>query len=109
MIQDGANDSRRAAASRASRWFYAALALLAVLALARGFGLVLHKPLLAFANNFDQIRFTACIDVGPNRPGVPPERNNPQAPLRYFSFFPLPADACYWTSDLAFTAPTALA
>ncbi len=108
MTRVDSTDSSRVDAARSNRWFYAALGLLTLLALARGFGLVLHKPLLAFANNFDQIRFTACIDVGPNRPGVPPERNNPQAPLRYFSFFPLPADACYWTSDLAFTAPTAL-
>ena len=109
MTREGFSDAWRANGLGPGRWFYVALVLLTLLALVRGFGLVLHKPLLAYANNFDQIRFTVCIDVGPNRPGVPPERNNPQAPLRYFSFFPLPADACYWTSDLAFTAPTALA
>jgi hypothetical protein len=84
------------------------LALFVVLALVRAFGLVMHKPLLALANNFDQIRLTTCIDVGPYRPGIAPEKNNPQAPLRFFSFYAAPLGACYWSSELLFTAPTAI-
>jgi hypothetical protein len=91
-----------------ARWLRIAIAFFAVIALVRGFGLVLHKPIIALANNFDQIRLTTCLDVGPFRPGVPPENSNPQAPLRFFSFYDAPSGACYWSSDLIFTAPTAM-
>ena len=90
---------------RLSPWVCLLLAVLAVLALARGLGLVLHRPLLAVANNYDQVRYTACFDLAPWRPGVPPDRGNPQAPLSRFAFHPLPADACLATSDVFFTVP----
>lgn len=88
-------------------WFHLLLAALAVIALARALGLVLHRPLLAFANNYDQIRYTACLDLAPWRPGERADRGNPQAPLSRYAFQPLPTGTCIWTSDLVFTAPVA--
>lgn len=92
---------------RLPAWFHLLLAALAVIALARALGLVLHRPLLAFANNYDQIRYTACLDLAPWRPGERADRGNPQAPLSRYAFQPLPAGTCIWTSDLVFTAPVA--
>jgi hypothetical protein len=85
------------------------LSFFAVLAIARGIVLVRHDPVLAFANNYDQIRYTSCLDLAPWRPaGVDAGLANPSAPLSRFSFQPLASDACLWTSDLLLTAPVAL-
>ncbi|HUD41188.1 MAG TPA: hypothetical protein VMR06_04240 [Dokdonella sp.] len=72
---------------------------LAALALYRVLGLLLHDPLLALANNYDQIRYTGCYDVGPLRPDVPAWHSNPQAPLRVYARQPIPEGNCYWTTD----------
>lgn len=95
--------------ARLPAWFHLLLALLAVVALARALGLVLHRPLLAYANNYDQIRYSACLDLAPWRPGVPADRGHPHAPLSRFAFQPSPQGHCLWTSDLLFTAPVAAA
>jgi hypothetical protein len=95
--------------TRLSPWSWLLLGMLAALALVRGAGFVLHRPLLALANNYDQIRYSVCLDLAPWRPGEPADRANPQAPLSRYAFQPLPADVCVWTSDLLFTAPVALA
>ena len=55
--------------TRLPGWFLLLLAVLALAALARACGLVLHRPLLAYANNYDQIRYSACLDLAPWRPG----------------------------------------
>ena len=96
-----------APSTRAPAWFLLATALLGMFALARGLGFVLHRPLLAYANNYDQIRYTACLDLAPWRPGVRADTGNPQAPLPRYAFQPLPKDSCIWTSDLLFSAPVA--
>jgi hypothetical protein len=90
-------------------WARIALVALALFALARGTALVRHDPLLALANNYDQIRYTSCLDIAPWRPGVDPGKANPPAPYSRFAFTPLPKDICAWSSDLLFTAPVALA
>jgi hypothetical protein len=90
-------------------WARVALVVLALLALARGITLVRHDPLLAMANNYDQIRYSICLDVAPWRPGVDPTKANPPAPYSRFAFAPLPKGVCAWSSDLVFTAPVALA
>jgi hypothetical protein len=92
----------------ASQLRRALLAAFAAIAVLRGIVLVAHDPLLALANNYDQIRELACIDVGPWRPGVNAGVANPAAPLTRFSFQPLSRDACVWTSDLVFTMPVAM-
>jgi hypothetical protein len=94
---------------RLPKWALALGAALAILALARGLIVVQHDPLIALANSYDQIRYTTCIDLAPWRPGVQADRSNPPAPYSRFAFQPLPKGTCIWTSDLVFTAPTALA
>jgi len=95
--------------ARLPPWVRVLLVAFALLAALRALALVLHRPLLAFANNYDQIRYTACLDLAPWRPGVAADAGNPQAPLSRYAFQPLPAGTCIWTSDLLFTAPVALA
>ena len=90
-------------------WARVALVVLAVFGLARGVVLVRHDPLLAMANNYDQIRYSICLDLAPWRPGVDPAKSNPPAPYSRFAFTPLPKGICTWSSDLLFTAPVALA
>ena len=90
-------------------WARVLLSILAVLAIARGLVLARHDPLLALANNYDQIRYSSCLDLAPWRPaGVDAGLAHPSAPLSRFSFHPLASDACLWTSDLLLTAPVAL-
>ncbi len=90
-------------------WARVALVVLALFALARGIVLVRHDPLLAMANNYDQIRYSLCLDIAPWRPGVDPTKSNPPAPYSRFAFTPLPKDACTWSSEFLFTVPVALA
>jgi len=95
--------------TRLPLWARLLLSFFAVLAIARGALLVRHDPLLAFANNYDQIRYTSCLDLAPWRPaGIDAGLAHPSAPLSRFSFQPLASDACLWTSDLLLTAPVAL-
>ena len=95
--------------ARLPAWARIALIVLAVVAFGRALVVVRHDPLLAYANNYDQIRFTACLDLAPWRPGVGADVAHPSGPLSRFAFQPLSSDACLWTSDLLFTAPVALA
>jgi len=88
-------------------WARIALIALAALAVGRSVALVRHDPLLALANSYDQIRYSACLDLAPWRPGVQADRANPPAPYSRFAFQKLPKGTCMWTSDLAFTAPVA--
>ncbi|QBB72455.1 hypothetical protein ELE36_19955 [Pseudolysobacter antarcticus] len=82
--------------------------VLLLLAAGRGMAMWAHQPLVALANNFDQVRYTACLDIYPYRPGVAPDRNSYETPLEYFSAQSVPDQACYWTSELLFIAPVAL-
>ena len=93
---------------RLPSWAQIALIALAALAVGRSVALVRHDPLLALANSYDQIRYSACLDIAPWRPGVQADRSNPPAPYSRFAFQPLPKGTCMWTSDLVFTAPVAL-
>ncbi|MDC8013320.1 hypothetical protein [Tahibacter soli] len=94
------------AAPRRTLWL--AFALLA-LALVRGVLMLAAQPLVALANNYDQVRYTGCFDLYPVRPGVDPTSNNYQAPLETYAFQPVPSPICYWTSDLAFQGLAAAA
>lgn len=88
------------------------LAVLAALWLAgslRAFALWSHEPLYAYANSYDQTRYTSCFDFYPDRPdSVPPQRNSPQAPYAKYRFIRTGDPMCYWSSDLAFGGATAL-
>ncbi len=89
----------------------ALLVLLLILAgLARALVLWAHDPLYAYANTYDQTRYTACFDVYPDRPAdVPPDQNSPLAPYEHFRFISTGDPMCYWSSELVFGGLTAAA
>jgi hypothetical protein len=69
----------------------------------RGVALLGHEPLLAYANSFDEVRYTACFDLYPDRPrAVPPTDNSPWAPFSNFVFMDTSGEApmCYWSTEL---------
>ena len=90
-------------------WARIALAALLLAALIRAGALTRHEPLVAYANSYDQIRYSSCLDLAPWRPGVAADRANVAAPYSRFAFQALPSGWCVPSSDLAFTAPVALA
>lgn len=83
-----------------------AAALFAVF-VARVLAFVLHEPMLGYGNNYDQVRYTACVDVYPHRPGVDPGLYSPEAPLVEFSRQPGIAAPCVWSTEWLALAPTA--
>lgn len=97
------------ATARISRRFV--LGLLALLWLAgtlRAFVLWAHDPLYAYANSYDQTRYTNCFHFYPDRPqAIPPQQNSPQAPYSDYRFIATGDPMCYWSSELVFTGATA--
>lgn len=96
-------------AAAASRGFV--LGLLVLLWLAgtlRAFALWAHDPLYAYANSYDQTRYTNCFHFYPDRPeAIPPQQNSPQAPYSDYRFIATGDPMCYWSSELVFTGATA--
>lgn len=94
----------------ASRALLALLALLWLAGTLRAFALWSHEPLYAYANSYDQTRYTNCFGFHPDRPDeVPPQRNSPEAPYSKFRFIASDDPMCYWSSELVFTGAAALA
>lgn len=88
--------------------FVAALCLCLAGALLRAVPLLLHEPLIALANSYDEVRYTACFDLYPDRPDAgDPTRNSPEAPYSHYAFAANPAPMCYWSTELLFQAATA--
>lgn len=85
-----------------THWISGFLALLILFAVMRGLLLLTQVPLVALANNFDQVRYTACFGLYPYRPGIEPTALNYQAPLDHYAFQDVPGQPCYLTSDLLF-------
>jgi hypothetical protein len=78
-------------------WFLLSLALL------RGLLVLASDPLLAMANNYDEIRIQACIDAYPDRAAdVPPQANSPEAPFSRFRFTPGVGAPCFLSSEALF-------
>ncbi len=76
----------------------------------RAFALWSHEPLYAYANSYDQTRYTSCFDFFPDRPAqIPPQENSPQAPFEHYRFARPDQPMCYWSSELLFGGLTALA
>lgn len=91
--------------STAASWLVVALTVVGLL---RALLLWSHEPLYAYANTYDQTRYSACFDIYPDRPAaVPLDENSPNAPYASFRFADARAPMCYWSSELAFTALTA--
>lgn len=61
--------------------------------------LVLHDPVLGYANQYDMARLSACLDLWPM--GVnQPEKATPDAPLRHYSISSVPSAACHISSEV---------
>jgi hypothetical protein len=79
------------------------LVLAVLLGIARGAAVLLHVPLLAYANSYDEVRYTACFDLYPDRAReIPPTENSPWAPFSRYVFIDGGAGEpmCYWSSEL---------
>src|SRR5207253_9703150 len=86
----------------------AALGLCLAAGLLRVLPLLVHEPLIALANSYDEVRYSACFDLYPDRPGEnDPTRNSPEAPYSHYVFAENPAPMCYWSTELLFQAAVA--
>ncbi len=91
-----------------SRVVLVVLVLLWLAGTLRAFALWAHDPLYAYANSYDQTRYTNCFHFYPDRPAeIPPQQNSPQAPFAKYRFIASGDPMCYWSSELVFTAATA--
>lgn len=71
--------------------------------------LYLHEPLIALANSYDEVRYSACFELYPVRSAaIPPTQNSPQAPYSRFRFMPGASPTCYWSTELLFQGAAAL-
>ena len=95
--------------SRRHRLVVAALATLWLLGTLRALLLCMHDPLYAYANSYDETRYTSCFHFYPDRPAnIPAQLHSPEAPYAHFRFIPTSDPMCYWSSELVFTGATAL-
>ncbi len=94
---------RRQPAERLSPWSILG-AVLAIVGIARLAAVVLHEPMLAFANQYDMVRTSACVGLYPDLPGEQRFAASPAAPLeRYRLGSPVP-EACYPGTESAIAA-----
>ena len=85
------------------------LAILWLIGTLRALSLCVHAPLYAYANSYDETRYTSCFHFYPDRPpDVPPQLHSPEAPYAHFRFITTRDPMCYWSSELVFTGATAL-
>lgn len=86
----------------------AALALTAALFLLaawRALAFWAHEPMLAYANNYDQVRVMKPLGIRPDAPGVPNDIGTEGGPWRYFVRQGAMEMPFYPSSDLAFKWP----
>lgn len=85
-----------------------ALLVCLVLGLSRIGALYLHEPLIALANSYDEVRYSACFDLYPARPAaIPPTQNSPEAPYSQYQFVAGASPICYWSTELLFQGAAA--
>ena len=98
--------ARRFAAT--PRWLWWALAACLLAGLWRLGALIVHEPLIALANSYDEVRYSACFGLYPDRPeSVPPDRNSPAAPYSRYRFVAAKDPICYWSTELLFQGAAA--
>ncbi|UXI68714.1 hypothetical protein [Tahibacter amnicola] len=90
---------RRHAPSQRLGWLVVAVWLVAAV---RGLLMLSAQPLIAMANNYDQVRYSACLGIFPLRPGEDPTAITYQAPLETFAFQEVHGAPCYLSSDHLF-------
>lgn len=92
---------RQRSGLRRPLWLVVALATCLLGGLLRAVTLIAHDPLIALANSYDEVRYTACFDLYPDRPAdIPPTDNSPGAPFSRYRFVKSDQPMCYWSSDL---------
>jgi len=79
------------------------IAVITLLGVLRALALLTHEPLLAYANSYDEVRYTACFDLFPDRAReIPPTDNSPWAPFSQYVFMDTHGQPpmCYWSTEL---------
>lgn len=106
-VRDGPAIASLPAPKRRLPWLIA-ITFLVTVGVARLLTLWAHEPLLAYANSYDQVRYTACFNLYPDRPEpFKPTDNSPWAPYAKYRFFDIPEPFCYWSSELLFQGANA--
>ncbi len=95
-------------ANKARRWRGLAIVLLIIAAL-RMYALVLHRPTLGYANQYDMLRTSACVDLWPGSVGAQLrdaqlEAATTQAPQPIYQRRIFDHRNCYWSTDVALAA-----
>lgn len=101
MTRDAAPPPVRLAA-RTSVGLDIGCALLLLIGIVRLFALVLHDPLLGYANQYDMARTSACVDVWPSLPGPKRFAAHQSAPLPDYVEYRAEDAHCYRSSAVAF-------
>ena len=84
-----------------------ATAALLMLAALRMLTLVLHSPVVGYANQYDMLRSSACLDLWPGTPAenltdIALETATPKAPIAIYQNRAFDRSNCYWSTDVAF-------
>lgn len=101
MIRITARPALRAPPPRASIISFGS-ALLLLIGLVRIFTLVLHDPLLGYANQYDMARTSACVDLWPSSPVPERYAAHQSAPLPDYVEHHAPGAHCYRSSAVVF-------
>ncbi len=83
--------------------------VLLLLAALRMLTLVLHSPVLGYANQYDMLRSSACVDLWPgpasaNLSDGELETATPKAPIAVYQRRVFDRSNCYWSTDVALTS-----
>ena len=90
------------------RWLLVVLTLCLFAGLLRIAALYLHTPLIGLANSYDEVRYSACFDLYPDRARtIPPTQNSPQTPYARYRFIADASPICYWSTELLFQGAAA--
>ena len=70
--------------------------------------LLFHTPLIALANSYDEVRYSACFNLYPDRPAeIDPTQNSPAAPYAHYTFREAAQPICYWSTEWIFQSTAA--
>ena len=81
-------------------WLFWALIGCFAVGMLRVLPVLLHDPLIALANSYDEVRYSACFDLYPDRPAeINPTSNSPAAPYAHYTFRSAEQPICYWSTE----------
>lgn len=81
-----------------------AVFFLLLLGIGRMFSLVMHNPVLAYANSYDMIRLQACHQIWPADEGIDITNGTPSAPIHRYTLDKQVKTSCFPSSELLFTS-----